>query len=79
MTKAKWFKHIDTLVLRPSMGGNKEEYKTFIKSHIESGCQVCRDRLKTKHANQYAKDKREVYASLGMKRVVGALGGVYYE
>ena len=58
MTKQKWFEHIDTLILRPSMGGNEEEYKTFLRSHIPD-CPVCQARRKTKKRSFTEKIKRD--------------------
>ena len=79
MTRQAWQKHIDGLgVVRPSMGGDREAFRAFLRVH-RIGCPECRARVKTRRANAGARMRREVYADLGMNRVVGALGGVYYE
>ena len=78
MTKLAWQNHIDALVVRPSKGGDREAYRAFMRMHVP-GCAECRARAKTRKANAGARIRREVYADLGMHRVVGALGGVYYE
>jgi hypothetical protein len=48
-------------------------------THDSKFCTVCKERKRTFKANQRAKEIRQVYADMGMKRVRGALGGVYYE
>jgi hypothetical protein len=83
MKLENWQKHIDSIkpadIRRPSQGGNKETWKQWYNDHLATGCQDCRDRARTRKANQAAKAMRDAVASVGMKRVVGNLGGVYYE
>jgi hypothetical protein len=82
MKKQDWLDHIDRLLpdglKRPSQGGDKKTYHKWLSKHKPT-CNVCAARMITFRANDRAKAIRNVYASLGLKRVVGALGGVYYE
>ena len=50
-----------------------------INTHDRTKCTICRARARTFRATEAAKAKRQVYADMGMKRVRGNLGGVYYE
>jgi hypothetical protein len=83
MTKKQWQEHIDGIlpagIIRPSLGGDKEQYRAWYNEHLKTECPECNARRKTRRANENARMKRNVYALLGMKRVVGMLGGVYYE
>mgnify|MGYP001589828832 CR=1 FL=1 len=80
MTKETWFKHIDTLgIIRPSLGGTKEQYTADLKAHMATGCPECKARLATKKANYRARAKHQAYLDAGLVRVRGALGGTYYE
>jgi hypothetical protein len=72
MTKEQWFAH-----LTETIGTEPKGMKDRFKAHLP--CKICSLRWATKRKNDAAKHKRQVYADLGMKRVVGALGGVYYE
>jgi hypothetical protein len=80
MQKEIWKRHIEETsgLIRPSLSGEIDNWKAFLKSHCDT-CQLCKARLKTRRANRNAREHRQVYADLGMTRVVGALGGVYYE
>ena len=83
MTHEKWIEHIDGLlastgIKRPSQGGVRDMWNGWITAH-KPGCKICAERNRTRKASEYAKFKRQIYADLGMKRVTGALGGVYYE
>ena len=65
MTKLEWQIHWAEVKLNPL-----HDYKT---------CPKCQSRLKTKRKSSQAKAKRDVYRSLGMKRVKGSLGGIFWE
>lgn len=39
----------------------------------------CEERAKREKRNASARARRQVYADLGLKRVRGSLGGIYYE
>ncbi len=86
MKKQEWLDHIDSClppdISRPSTlkedKDNLERYQTWIKIHRQT-CSQCAVRRRTYNQVENARMKRDVYASLGLKRVVGALGGVYYE
>jgi hypothetical protein len=69
MKKQEWFDH-----LTATIGNDPKGMKDRFKAHLP--CPICSARWATKRKNDA---KRQVYADLGMKRVVGALGGVYYE
>jgi len=83
MTLQKWQAHIDGIlpdgIKRPSIGGNKETWKAWYNQHINIGCQDCKDRMKTRKAGRAAKMKHQALVDLGLIRVRGALGGIYYE
>ena len=81
MTKEKWIQHIEMSenLVRPSILGNNFLWAPALKRHQDTGCGSCKDRQATRNRNKNARDKREVYESLGLKRVTGELGGVYYE
>jgi len=60
----------------------REKWMEHLKEageHDRSDCPDCKARRRTYRANLQAKAIRSVYDSLGMKRVRGALGGIYYE
>lgn len=83
MKKQEWLDHIDSClppdISRPSVNkGDLEQYRTWMKAHAPT-CPQCAARRRTVDHVENARMKRDVYASLGLKRVVGALGGVYYE
>ncbi len=83
MTLQKWQIHIDGIapdgIKRPSAGGNKETWRAWYNQHLNVGCQDCKERMRTRKANQSAKAKHQAYIDAGMVRVRGALGGIYYE
>jgi uncharacterized protein with PIN domain len=65
MTKLQWKRHFEAVKLDPG-----HDFKT---------CPECQARLRTKRANERARAIRAAYSDLGMVRVKGNLGGVYYE
>lgn len=65
MTKDQWLRHWNHAKNDPG--------------HDVKSCPECQSRLKTKRHNASAKARRDIYNSLGMKRVRGLLGGIYYE
>jgi hypothetical protein len=80
MTKGKWVEHIEASgVVRPSMGGSIEVWKAEVKRHQESNCRECAERRNTRNKNRWAREKHQVMVDCGLKRVRGALGGIYYE
>jgi len=66
MTKLQWKRHFDSV----KTGGIAHDFEV---------CPLCLARLKTKRANERAKAIRAAYSDLGMVRVKGNLGGIYYE
>jgi uncharacterized protein with PIN domain len=66
MTKQTWKRHFDKV----KVSGVDHDFKV---------CPECQARLRTKRANERAKAIRAAYADLGMVRVKGNLGGIYYE
>lgn len=80
MNKENWIKHMeDEGIVRPTRGGDKLTWQETIKAHKNADCQDCKARAKTRKSNRYARERHEALSSLGLKRVVGNLGGVYYE
>lgn len=65
MTKTAWKRHWEQVKLD--------------SGHDFKVCPDCQARLKTRRANERARAIRQAYSDLGMVRVRGALGGVYYE
>jgi len=65
MTKTAWKRHWEQV--------------KFDSRHDFKMCLDCQARLRTKKANERARAIRAVYRDLGMKRVKGSLGGIYYE
>jgi hypothetical protein len=60
----------------------KQEWAKHFESigvHDYSNCAECKKRRATKKACVRAKALRQMYSDLGMVRVRGNLGGVYYE
>jgi len=82
MTKREWTEHIDAVlpagIIRPSRGGDKVAYHKWLTEH-RATCLQCRARHRAWAQNEWASAKRDVYTCLGLKRVTGILGGVYYE
>jgi hypothetical protein len=66
VTAQKWREHA-----REARGAEPE--------HDYGTCMLCQARLKTIKANIRARAIRSAYADLGMVRVRGSLGGIYYE
>lgn len=61
---------------------SKQEWQrhcTEVGEHDRQICPACKARVKTHLANERAKAKRDIYESLGLVRVRGTLGGIYYE
>jgi len=56
-----------------------QKHKEEKGPHDYATCPECKARLRTIRANQRAKEIRQVYSDLSLKRVQGALGGIYYE
>ena len=56
-----------------------QEHYATAGQHDTRDCPQCAARRKTKEHNRSARVRRSVYADLGMVRVRGNLGGVYYE
>jgi hypothetical protein len=87
MTKEQWIKHMQgaTGLAHPdkigSMRSERIEWHEAMHKHATDcpNCFECAARLRTIKANLAAKTTRHIYADLGMKRVRGALGGIYYE
>ena len=55
------------------------EHIKLIGDHDRNVCPECKARMKTRKANAQAKAIRQIYSDCGMKRVRGAMGGIYYE
>jgi hypothetical protein len=85
MTKETWIRHMEQITgfKRPSdeHGCMADTWKEAQQCHfrIDPDCQVCKERRKTQRAVRAEKNKRMLYGDLGLIRVKGALGGVYYE
>ena len=81
MNKETWIKHLEETesLIRPSISSDKLSWHNAQKRHLENKCPECLSRLATFRANKQAKEKREVMSSLGLVRVKGNLGGIYYE
>ena len=85
MTKESWMRHIEEAsgLLRPSNenGTMADIWKEAIRYHqaMRPDCPECKDRRNTRRRNQAARAKHEAYLAVGMVRVRGALGGIYYE
>jgi len=80
MEKETWVLHIEgSGLVRPSLGGDKKAWKDRVVEHLESLCKDCLERRKTRAKNVYARARHEALTSVGLQRVRGSLGGVYYE
>jgi hypothetical protein len=66
-------------ITRPSADGSKELWRTAQAKHSAIGCQDCKARAKTRLANTRRKERDQVMRDLGLVKVRGALGGVYWE
>ena len=53
MTKENWVLHLEKSesLIRPSLGGNKENWTTAMVTHLNRKCTECLARKKTKLAN----------------------------
>jgi hypothetical protein len=71
MTKKEWLRHAESIGIKFMEADTR-------KAHINS-CDICKARAKTQRKNRLARERHEAYTSAGLKRVRGALGGVYYE
>jgi hypothetical protein len=85
MTKEQWIRHMESVsgLERPENEGGSlpvdwHSAYTIHKSN-DPKCPACAARRRTKRAAANAKAIRQAYSDCGMKRVRGALGGVYYE
>jgi hypothetical protein len=76
MTKEKWIEHI-----KESFGTEVEDIKGAAKRHLElyPDCPECKARLKTMNHNRAARVRHAIMTDMGLKRVRGSLGGIYYE
>ena len=81
MTRTQWVEHIEETesIVRPGKGGSLEAWRAAVILHVVRHCPDCAKRACQVRANKRAKAVRQCYADLGMTRVRGALGGVYYE
>jgi len=81
MTKENWIKHIEESEHCNIKEITKNEWLGYLLVHREERpeCPECKARKKSREANLRAKNHRAAYRDLGMKRVRGSLGGVYYE
>jgi hypothetical protein len=58
----------------------KEEFKKHIEDkHGRDNCSICKKYLRTKRAHQNRKNKEAILRSMGLKKVRGSLGGIYWE
>ena len=73
MNKQTWQLHAKE-VIRANPGMTKGDFAVHAKT-----CPECLARRKTKRANDAARARHDAYASVGMVRVKGAMGGTYYE
>lgn len=82
-----WQAHIDEVIPatihRPSLDhgadeANRMRFREWLAQH-KADCPMCRARGRTIRSNRAAKVRHQVYTDMGMNRVRGALGGVYYE
>jgi len=85
MTQEQWIEHIETVsgLTRPEgeNGCQPADWHSAYDLHkyTDPGCTICKERRATKRAVKAAKNKRMMYSDLGLIRVKGALGGIYYE
>jgi hypothetical protein len=71
MTKLQWQEHIKAVL-------PYDVTRSEILEHAKT-CPECAKRRATQKRNAYARDRHAAYTSAGLKRVRGALGGIYYE
>ena len=67
MKKETWIVHIEEIsgLTRPSVRPDTAgQWVAFVKAH-KDGCKLCKERAKTKKANQKRKLTDSVYQSLG--------------
>jgi hypothetical protein len=85
MTKEQWIRHAEekTGLLRPSHenGAMAEDWKREVRIHqsINPKFPECAARRKTQRGNKQSRELRATYRDLGLRRVTGNLGGIYYE
>lgn len=67
MKKQTWIEHIiETSGLTPpSKGGNAETWHSFVREH-KTNCKLCAERIKTRKANNYAKERNQCMKDLGL-------------
>jgi hypothetical protein len=81
MKKETWIKHIEDTegLIRPTNGGSKELWHSATARHLADNCPICNARRKQRKRNMDARLRHAAMTDLGLKRVRGNLGGIYYE
>jgi hypothetical protein len=82
MRKENWILHIENTenLTRPSEGGSIELWKNAILKHKKDNCVICKERQKTKKANENRKQKEQILKDIGLIKVYGPISGkVYWE
>ena len=81
MTKENWVRHIEETsgVVRPSISQAPEVWRAAVRLHREQGCKICRERAVTRNRQLRQRERDDALRSLGLVKVRGAQGGVYWE
>ncbi len=85
MKKENWIRHIEETcnIERPRVALNcmGDAWKDTVRKHLAEipNCRECNERRKTRKAARNTRNMRHLMADMGMTRVRGNLGGIYYE
>lgn len=81
MRKNDWVKHMKetTGLVPPSEGGDRASWQNAVATHAVLGCAACTARAKTKAKSARRSEREQVMKDLGLVKVRGACGGVYWE
>ena len=82
MTKQAWRQHMkDETGIEWERATNEERhiFRAVHHDHLETGCPECASRERTRRATANRRARSQAMRDLGLVRVHGALGGIYWE
>lgn len=81
MTSEAWKKHIEESegIIRPSLGGLRILWEAAVSRHRQNGCQVCKDRARTRKATIAAKAREELMKDCGLAKGTDSMGRKIWE
>lgn len=81
MSKKDWVQHMKetTGLIPPSEGGDYGAWHNAVSTHAVLGCKACIARAKTKAKANRRAEREGVMRDIGLTKVRGAAGGIYWE